>query len=60
MAKQPFYHEVTVLFTATRPFTIEEVQTLLEHKFRHKEIVRGTIMIDEFQEPEPGDPADLD
>jgi hypothetical protein len=60
MAKQPFYHEVTILFTATCSFALEEVQALLEAKLKHKNIVRGTIIIDRFDEPEPGDPADLD
>lgn len=59
MAKQPFYHEMTVLFTATREFTLSEVQALLDAKFKHKDIVPHTIVIDSFDEPEPGDPSDL-
>lgn len=59
MNKQPFYHEVTILFTGTREFTFEEVQELLQSKLRHKDIVKDSVKIDSFNEPEPGDPADL-
>ena len=59
MNKQPFYHEVTVLFTATRPLDESEVQALLEKSLKNKDIVKGTVQIDGYEDPEPGDPADL-
>jgi hypothetical protein len=59
MNKQPYYHGVMFIFTATRAFTQEEVQQRLEKAFKGRDIVPGTVMVDEFNEPEPGDPADL-
>lgn len=57
--KQPWTHGVMFIFTATREFTQAEVQQRLEKAFKGRDIVAGTVMVDEFNEPEPGDPCDL-
>jgi hypothetical protein len=56
--KQPFYHEVTFLFTATREFTRVELTLLLAKALKGRDVVKGTIDV-ESVEAEPGDPADL-
>jgi hypothetical protein len=60
--KQPFYHRVTVLFTATRALKEDELKDLLFdglNEMSKGKIVKGSVEIEEFDEPEPGDPADL-
>lgn len=60
MNKQPFYHEVNIIFTSTRPIAQEEFAQALERLPKRKlGIVAGSLEIEEFHEPEPGDPADL-
>lgn len=60
---QPFYHRVTILFTATRDCSDQELQTALQTftktpAARKLEIVDGTIEIEDH-DAEPGDPSDL-
>lgn len=59
MNKQPFYNEVTILFTTTREMNRAEVERLIQEKLKHRDIVRGSVTLDNMVEPEPGDPADL-
>ena len=60
MNKQPFYHRATILFTATEPFTIQDLETTLRLalKDRRTAIIVNTIIAEEC-DSEPGDPADL-
>jgi hypothetical protein len=55
--KQPFYHEATILFTATKPLSKDELEALL------KTLKSGHVLHESFEvdslEAEPGDPADL-
>ena len=55
--KQPFYHRATILFTSTEPFTLAELERLLQAALWSKGI--RSIQVEEMEEPEPGDPADL-
>lgn len=56
--KQPFYHYVTFTFTTTRPLTEKEVlKELQELEFSRTQTIN--VQVEEFHEPEPGDPADL-
>jgi hypothetical protein len=57
--KQPWYHGVMFTFTATESMSHEEIQARLEKAFKTRPCVPGTVFIDELNEPEPGDPADL-
>lgn len=59
MNKQPFYNEVTITFTTTREMNHAEVERLIQEKLKHRDIVNGSVIVDEMAEPEPGDPADL-
>jgi len=54
--KQPFYHRATILFTATREVPQEEVEAII---FKIADVVEGTVVIEEYDEPEAGDPHDL-
>lgn len=56
--KQPFYHRATILFTATREITREELQEMLVNKLKSRDIVQFTQECEEIG-AEPGDPADL-
>ena len=62
MARQPFYHRLTFIFTADRECSEEEVALALRNGLvRHlKGAVDEDGVIEEFDEPEAGDPADLD
>lgn len=55
--KQPFYHEVHFLFTATRELSEQELEELVQ-TIKHKDIVKGSVQVD-WYDAEPGDPADL-
>jgi len=63
MNKQPFYHRLTVLFTATEDVTddddalAQEIAKLLKRRFG-RAVLKDTVEIEEF-DAEPGDPADL-
>jgi hypothetical protein len=61
MNKQPFYHRVVVLATFTRPLSEEEFEKILKRALqeKHNGYVPGSLMLEEYMEPEPGDPADL-
>jgi len=58
--KQPFYHEVQVLFTTTsgKYLTKQQKEKIAVLVQSFKGILKGSVEIDE-NEPEPGDPADL-
>lgn len=60
MNKQPCYHRVTILFTATDELTEAKVKDSIWFGLaNNSEFVRDSLMIEEFEEPEWGDPADL-
>ena len=57
MAKQPIYHRATILFTGkgeslSRSELEEKLRKTLGSKFHD-------VIVEEFEEPEYGDPADL-
>lgn len=56
MNHQPFYHRATVLFTAVREVDESEVTAALSEI---KGIVPHSLLVEEYDEPEPGDPSDL-
>lgn len=57
---QPFYHRVTFLFTAIKEVTQDETLNALRLGFdKDTDIIKESIMVEEFDEPEAGDPADL-
>lgn len=59
MNKQPFYHRVVLLFTATRDISPAELTQLLREKLTIvPKQLRGTIEVEEC-DSEPGDPSDL-
>lgn len=59
MNKQPFYHRCTILFTATEPMTEEDVLENIQDGLTMDIVIKDSIQIEEFDDPEPGDPADL-
>lgn len=59
--KQPFYNEVTLLFTTTRaPYQaeIDECAVAFQQALRNRAPLVGKVEVESF-ESEPGDPADL-
>lgn len=58
--KQPWYHEVQVLFTTTNARCLSKGQIGMIKKIVASVggVVKGSVEITE-SEPEPGDPADL-
>jgi len=58
--KQPWYHEVQILFTSTngKPLGRKEIQGIMNVITLRACLVKDSIEIIE-SEPEPGDPADL-
>lgn len=58
MNKQPYYHQASILFTATREITRDELTELLRKKLRVKDIIVNTIECEEV-DAEPGDLANL-
>lgn len=63
MAKQPFYHRVSgVLFTATRAVPEDEFLEALKKALKKVPgVIQESVEIEPttYEEPEPGDPADL-
>lgn len=71
MAKQPYYHSATILFTATEPLEREAVMILFRDALEYvSKTCRSTQRRDELRlmahsldceevTNEPGDPADL-
>ena len=63
VARQPFYHRQDgVLFTATRVVSEAELaEAIVKAVQRIKGVVKESVEIEpnNYQEPEPGDPADL-
>lgn len=62
MNKQPYYHDIQILFTTTTGMVSEELArdlkaVVLKHR-RELDIVEGTIEVMESG-PEAGDPHDL-
>ena len=58
MNKQPFYHEISILFTATKPLTEEELEHVADELRADKDVLNDSVQI-QFVESEAGDPADL-
>lgn len=66
MNKQPFYHRIEILFTATQdlsykvscPAFEKAVERFLKRQFP-RTIVTGSVQHDGAPSAEPGDPADL-
>ena len=59
MNKQPLYHQATILFTATRELTTDEVQeALMRGLAKTKGVIKDSIVVEEC-DAEAGDPADL-
>jgi hypothetical protein len=66
MNKQPFYHKMNVLFTATAdvsdvansPEFLVALEKFLKRQFK-KDLVKGSVEFDGPADAEPGDPADL-
>ena len=58
--KQPFYHEVQMLFTTTSGKYLTKTQTAKAKAIIESigGVVKGSVEVIE-SEPEPGDPADL-
>jgi hypothetical protein len=60
--KQPFYHRATILFTATRDVSREELQRMVQRGANASdgalEVIAESIEVEEC-DSEPGDPADL-
>ena len=57
MADQPYYHEASVLFTATREVSRDELTKALK-KLKIPGVIGVTFECQEV-DAEPGDPADL-
>ena len=55
---QPFYHSVTIYFTAKRALLDDEILEMAKKGFSHEEIIEDTLGV-EVSDCEPGDPADL-
>lgn len=55
--KQPYYHRMTVLFTATSPIPKDLVEEILVKAM--KKAHAFDVQIEEYEDPEPGDPTDL-
>lgn len=60
MNKQPFYHGVSILFTATTFLSEKQIMECLRIGFKQYEddVLMDSIEI-ESMDAEPGDPADL-
>ena len=58
MNKQPHYHEVSILFTATKELSKEDLEHVLEELKCDKDVLNDSVEI-QFIECEAGDPADL-
>lgn len=69
MPKQPFYHRVDgVMFTLTQPIDEDDFKRLMEIALKNLKTnkkglsiyVDGSLEVEEWMEPEAGDPDDLD
>lgn len=59
MNKQPFYHSVGILFTATTEISAGEFSKLVSSAIKkHDKILPDSVEI-EYVEAEPGNPSDL-
>jgi len=66
MNKQPFYHRMDVMFTATEDLTfsmnrakfLKELATFLQTRLSRK-VLKNTVQFDGIPDAEPGDPHDL-
>jgi hypothetical protein len=56
--KQPFYHRAVILFTATEPLDQADVLSAITEGMPSS-VIPTSIEIEEFDEPQAGDPADL-
>lgn len=58
--KQPWYHEVELLFTTTdgRYLSAKQINEIKAIVYKAKGVVEGTVEVMET-EADPGDPADL-
>lgn len=56
--KQPYYHRATILFTATGAIPQEALEEALNDKVADGNHVLY-FEVEEYEDPEPGDPADL-
>lgn len=55
-----FLQTTTILFTATREVDKKEINTALDQTLGVAEgVVKDSVRIKNFEEPEPGDPSDL-
>ena len=60
MNQQPFYHRVTILFTATDAVSQEEFEKALKTAMKSiKPYVQKSLEIEDYEDPEPGNPMDL-
>jgi ferredoxin-NADP reductase len=60
MAKQPFYHRIDgLLFTATNGIDEKQFIDAIKEPLKKLGVLPDSITIEEFFEPEPGDPSDL-
>lgn len=58
--RQPFYHQAVVTFTAVRGINEHELLTAIQVGFdKDTDILKESIHIEDYEEPEAGDPADL-
>jgi hypothetical protein len=59
MNKQPFYHEVSILFTATRELTRAEIaEAVIPVLAKLPDVLADSVDV-EYATADPGDPADL-
>lgn len=56
--KQPFYCRATVLFTGIRDMDRETFLSIMRGALRGHAVL-SSVEIEEWDDPEPGDPADL-
>jgi hypothetical protein len=56
--KQPFYHNATILFTATEPLDRDEVTKLLKQIDTDARIIADSVECSDVDD-HPGDPVDL-
>jgi hypothetical protein len=59
--KQPFYHSASVTFTCTEPLDKDEFISAIQHGLKALKCgyVKESVQIEEWTEPEAGDPDDL-
>jgi hypothetical protein len=57
--KTPFKHRCIISFTSIKPMTQDEVFEGIVEGLDTDNILKYTIDIEEWDEPEPGDPNDI-